>query len=96
MKQTINFHKFNDAFINCNRKDNFSYDGLKALFSYLESYEDDTGEELELDVIALCCDFHEINISDIEQETGCSDLDELRDNTMVIEVDDDTIIYQSF
>lgn len=96
MKQTNNFNKFNDAFINFNRKDNFSYDGLKALFSYLEQYEDDTGEELELDVIALCCDYHEINISNIENETGCNDIDDLRDNTVVIKVDDETIIYQSF
>ena len=29
------------------------------MFDYLEQYEEDTGEELKLDVIALCCDFAE-------------------------------------
>lgn len=42
-----------------NRTTNFSYAGLNALFDYLAEYEEDTGEELELDVIALCCDFTE-------------------------------------
>ena len=59
MKQTVNFTDFVDAFRTHNRMDQFSYDGLKALFEHLEQYEEDTGEEMELDVIALCCDFSE-------------------------------------
>ncbi len=59
MKQTINVNDFRDAFTEYGRNDNFSYDGLRALFDYLEDYEEDTGEELDLDVIALCCDFTE-------------------------------------
>lgn len=58
MKQTINFSQFIDAF-NDRRPTNFTYDGLHALFEYLEELEDSTGEELEFDVIALCCDFIE-------------------------------------
>ena len=33
--------------------------GLNALFEHLEQIEEDTGEEMELDVITLCCDFSE-------------------------------------
>ena len=58
MKQTINEYQFRDAFMSI-RPDNFSYEGAKALYEYLESYEDDTGEEIELDVIALCCEYTE-------------------------------------
>jgi len=58
MKQTINFSDFYDAF-QAIRPDNFSYDGLRALYNWLEDYADDTGEDYELDVIALCCDFCE-------------------------------------
>jgi hypothetical protein len=58
MKTTVNFYQFEQAF-NAVRPNNFSYAGLKALFNYLEEYESDIGEELELDVIALCCDFTE-------------------------------------
>jgi hypothetical protein len=39
--------------------DAFSYEGLGALFEYLTEYEEDTGAELELDVVAICCDFDE-------------------------------------
>ena len=58
MKQTINFTQFADAF-KAIRPDNFSYAGLKALYDYLEQYEEDTGGEVELDVIALCCEYTE-------------------------------------
>ena len=59
MKQSINAYDFERAFVLADRKDQFSYDGLKALFEYLEDFEDDMGEEIELDVIALCCDYSE-------------------------------------
>ena len=59
MKRTINKWEFRDAFRDMGRKDQFSYNGLAALFEHLEGYEEDTGEEIELDVIALCCDYSE-------------------------------------
>jgi len=37
---------------------NFTYKGLRALFEYLESIEDDENQ-IKLDVIALCCDYSE-------------------------------------
>jgi len=59
MKQTINSYEFIDAFRAHGRQTQFSYDGLRALFEYLEEMEDGMGEEMELDVIALCCDYSE-------------------------------------
>lgn len=58
MKQTIGFSEFQDAFTNL-RPQNFSLQELGVLWDYLEQYEQDCGEEIELDVIALCCDFYE-------------------------------------
>lgn len=58
MKQSINLYQFEQAF-KALRPDNFSYEGIHALFEYLEQWEADSGEELELDVVALCCDFSE-------------------------------------
>ena len=43
------------------RPDHFSYDGLIALWEYFEEYEEDTGEEIDLDVIAICCEYYEYN-----------------------------------
>ena len=64
MKTYISQYDFRRAFQEC-RPDNFSYEGLKILFEYLEEYEMDIGEELELDVIGLCCDFSESTFEDI-------------------------------
>lgn len=60
MKQNIGFSQFCDAFSDT-YKGNFSYAGKRALFDYLESVEEDTGEEIELDTVALCCEYSEYN-----------------------------------
>lgn len=59
MKTTVSRYEFERAFVDADRKENFSYEGLSVLFDYLEDYEEQTGEKLELDVIALCCDYCE-------------------------------------
>ena len=59
MKQTVTKYMFTEAFRHAGRSEQFSYSGLQALFEYLEEMEEGTGEEMELDVIALCCDFSE-------------------------------------
>lgn len=59
MKTTVTRYDFERAFADYNRQDNFTYEGLGLLFDYLEEYEDSTGQEIELDVIALCCEYAE-------------------------------------
>ena len=60
MKTTINQSHFVSAFKgNSERKNQFSYGALCALFDYYEQMEQDTGEEMELDVVAICCDWTE-------------------------------------
>jgi hypothetical protein len=60
MYQTINTaSNFRDEFRACGRADQFSYEALGILFDYLEAYEMDTGEEIELDVVSICCDYSE-------------------------------------
>jgi len=39
MKQTINLYQFRDAFRDCSRKDNFSYEGLESLFNWFEELD---------------------------------------------------------
>lgn len=41
------------------RKDQFSRKGWRALFRYLEQYEEETGQEIEMDIVAFCCEFTE-------------------------------------
>lgn len=109
MKQIINFNDFINAFRRLNRYDQFGYAALEVLFNYLESYEEDTGEELGLDVIALCCDYsadtvdevasnYDIDLQDCEtdEERMEAVTDYLTNNTSVCGVTDNgTIVYCS-
>ena len=89
MKQSVNSYDFERAFKQI-RPDNFSYKGLNALYEYLEGYEEDTGEEMELDVIAICCDFTEFE--DMEEfkayYDGYETIEELEEETTVIKIED--------
>jgi hypothetical protein len=62
MKTTVSKSDFIRAFELADRAgvgNNFSYEALGLLFDYFEQYEEDIGEEIELDVIAICCEFYE-------------------------------------
>ena len=65
MKTTVSRYDFERAFVDADRKNTFTYDGMHLLFDYLEEYEESTGSEIELDVIALCCEYDENAWQDI-------------------------------
>lgn len=109
MYQTISIYAFQDSFRKAGREDQFSYDGKKLLFDYLEAYEDDTGEKVELDVIALCCEYEESSVTDIaasydidiegleEEEALETVMDYLNDNTRVVgAIGTVAVLFQSF
>ena len=77
MIQTINVSAFRDAFRACGRHNQFSYEGLGALFDYIEEVDPD----FDLDVIALCCDYSEETVEQIAENYGIEvdSLDELQD-----------------
>ena len=78
MKQTINEYEFRNAFQNI-RPDNFSYEGLNILFNTLEQYEVDTGEEVELDVIAFCCDYSEMDGEEVRASYGIDEEEDIEE-----------------
>lgn len=39
------------------RADNFGYKGWRAIGDYLEESSEDTGEDIEVDIIAICCEY---------------------------------------
>lgn len=73
MKQTVNKYDFRRAF-ETSRPDNFSHEGLGLLFDYLD--DTDTGDEYELDVIAICCDWAESPAGEIMRDYNL-DLDDI-------------------
>ena len=101
MKTTVNEYAFRRAFETL-RPDNFSHAGLGALFDYFEQYEEDTGEEMELDVIAICCDYTEYdNLADFQANYGTEyeTLEDIQDVTTVItwgDIEDTPFIVQNF
>tara|TARA_R110000824_G_scaffold41168_1_gene122709 strand:- start:680 stop:982 length:303 start_codon:yes stop_codon:yes gene_type:complete len=100
MIQTINEWDFRNAFKSTSQyKDAFSYEGLKALYDYLEDYEDSTGEQIELDVIGLCCEYSEYDSLKDFQEDYSEDYESIEDiegETQVIMIDDTSFIIQQF
>lgn len=59
MIQTISEYEFRNAFMSSdNYKNDFSYEGLSALFDYLEEYEESCGQ-IEFDMVAIACDYSE-------------------------------------
>lgn len=94
--KTFNENDFINEFKAYNRQDNFSYKGLCILFESLEQTANDCEMNIEMDVIALCCEYSEDSIADIINNydidmTDCDSVDEkietveyyLQDNTYV-------------
>lgn len=109
--QTIDsVYQFRDAFQKMDRLSNFSYNGLEVLFDYLEEYSECTGEPVELDVIALCCEYSEDSVDDIidnyriDVSEADGDEDEIKeivreyldDNTSVCGKTSDGFVYAVF
>lgn len=63
--KTFNEYDFINEFKAYNRMDNFSLNGLRILFESLEQTAIDCGFNIEMDVIALCCEYSEETIADI-------------------------------
>ena len=109
MKISVTFSDFCDAFRDMDRNDNFSYAGKRALFDYLEQYEEDCDCEVELDVIVLCCEFVEsdidsiisdyrIDVSEVEDDDEKADIVEeyLQDNTCLVARIGTDFLYAAF
>lgn len=99
MITTITKSNFRDEFINYGREDQFTHEGLGVLYDYLEGYEEDTGCGIELDVIALCCEYTEYE--DLEEFQGnygeeYKTMEDIENNTSVIMINDDSFIIQDF
>ena len=78
-----NVHQFREAFRLAGRSEQFSYEGLEVLFDYLDNLSEDIGEPIELDPVALCCEYYESSINEI--------IDRYNIDTSYVEGDEDEI-----
>jgi len=101
MIKTITEWDFVNAFDQMNRSENFSVAGRKALFNFLE----EVSPGMELDPIAICCEFSEYE--DINELKGdypvpedCEDdddaLNHFREETLVLELDNGGLVIQAY
>lgn len=100
MIQTVNLSEFRSAFHNMGRGEQFSYEALGCIFEYYEQYEQDTGEQVELDVIAICCDLSELTPDDFRDQYAVpgdtSVMDYLCDQAAYVGETDKTVIFVQF
>ena len=94
--KTVNFNDFLEEFRNYGREDQFSYEGKKALFDYLEELSEDLGEPIELDIIGICCDFTEYDSIEEFNHDYSHTIEDIRDYTTVIPIDSQSFIIQNF
>ena len=93
MHININESEFMQAFRDFGRADNFSRPALRELFAYYEEIEENSGEAIKLDVIAICCDWAELDAEEMAreygdgQETPEETAERLRDETTVLTVE---------
>ena len=95
MKTTVSLDDFRREFNQCGRGNQFSYEGLAVLFDWIERMDDDTGQETELDVIGLCCEFEEMYYLDIASsyDIDIEGLDEVEAREKVTEYVSDHTLY---
>lgn len=109
MKQSVNFYDFIDAFKRFDRYDAYGYEALNVIFHYLVEYEEEIREEIELDVIAICCDFNAEHYTDIasnysidiegldDDEAKEAVIEYIQDNTAYLgEAEEGILVYQCF
>jgi len=107
--QTVQFNDFRDAFRAYDRLDNFTREGMEILFNHIEENSNDTGKDIELDVVALCCDYSESNAGDIisdynlefdarmtEDELNNIAREYLEENTYILGETDTGFVYANF
>lgn len=84
---------FIDAFKRM-RPENFSYAALDAMFDYFDEFEHEP--DIELDVIAICCEYAEYDsLTDYNEQYSTAEyksIDELEQHTTVIEIDDERFV----
>jgi hypothetical protein len=100
MKTIVTSHSFIDAFRLCGRSDQFTVPALEALFAYFERLEEDTDTEIELDPIAICCEWAEYssileaaNDNGFKGDSEADALEYLYEETQVVPFDGGIVVF---
>ena len=93
MKQELNIYQVADL-LKQDDNANWTHAGAMAIAEFFEELENDTDESIELDVVAIRCEFSEYkNFDEVKENyNDIKTLEDLHDNTLVIEFDTGLII----
>lgn len=93
---TVSSSDFHDAFTNSSDsyKNQFTYNARQALFEYLDDLSDQLDEPIELDIIALCCEYTEYESAQEAVDAYTEDAPYLLDEEELLD-DDGTSIDQA-
>lgn len=79
---------------------NWSYDAAKALAEFYEELEDSLGEPIELDVVAIRCEWSEASKEEVRSNYNIDDgvdvIEYLNERTMCINIDFETVLFMEF
>jgi hypothetical protein len=94
-------YSFRNTFLTSDYKNNFSYSGLTALYDYFEELEDELGEPIEFDHIAIAGEYSELTIDELRDnyfiDKDIDVIEYLQERTQVIEIEDsDRVIIQDY
>ncbi len=101
MKRTMSEVDFTEAFqTNETRRNQFTYEALQKLFAHYESVEEETGDQIEFDMIAICCEWIEYSsFQAIKEDYSSYDfksIEEVEDYTTVLKTEAGTILIMEF
>ena len=96
---TINEYDFIQGFKTL-RPENFSTMALVAMYETFEEMSNDCEMAYEYDVIGMCCEYSEYDsLAEVQANYGSlelNDVDDLRDHTFVIELQNGGLVIQDF
>mgnify|MGYP006433560807 FL=1 len=94
-------YSFRDTFLTSAYSENFSYGGLTALYDYFSELEDELGEPIEFDLVAIAGEYSELTIEELRDNYSIDkDIDVieyLQERTQVIEIENsDRVIIEDY
>mgnify|MGYP003662287194 FL=1 len=77
------------------RRSHFSRPALHALYEFLDEASNGLGEDIELDVVGLCCAFAEYkDMEAVKEDYEIKNLSDLQDQTTVVEFDGGLLVHE--
>ena len=93
MKINVTEQMFHQAFVDYNRPNNFTHEGVGLLYEYLIELEEDTNIELELDPIGICCEYSEWILSGVVKNYSDLENIEIKDGIVTDEQREEILEY---